>query len=389
MAELGYLIDLGTITLDDENTSWIQAFPYGKYDHPVYGEIEFDSTKAAAVAQNFATNVRGTEIDIDYDHKAHGGEAAGWVRNAEARPTGLYIAVEWTKKAAQKIKDKEYKYFSPEFADEWKHPKTGQVIKNVLFGGGITNRPFLKDILPLNMSELGMPSERLQEGKGMDPKELRKLLGLPEDATDEVANAALAERLAAKPEDKKTPAELEAEKQAAADLEAKKEADAIAASEGGLPQEVIQLAESNPAIKALVGHVTALGTQLSATQGALRLAEVAGTVKELTEGENALPAVVTEDLTKLLSETDPKTANQFAEILKQVLGAGLVKLGETAYTGKAGAGETDAAKKFSEEVSKVMASDKLSYGDACERVASLQPQLYAEYTQGAYSFREN
>jgi phage I-like protein len=386
MADMGYLIDLNSIKLDDEAnmTSWLQAFPYGKYDHPVYGEIDMSPDKAARMQKNFDDNVRGTDLDIDYDHKAHDSVAAGWIRKAEARSNGLWIMVEWTKKAWDHIKAKEYKYFSPEFHDEWKHPKTGQVFKDILFGGGITNRPFLKDILPINMSELGMPSERPQEGKGMDPKELRKLLGLPEDATDEVVNTALAERLAAKEE----PKEEKKEEKTPAELEAEKRAEAIAASEG-LPKEVIQLAESNPAIKALVDHVTALGTQLSATQGALRLSEVASTVKELSEGSNALPAVVQEDLTKLLSESDVKAAERFTTILKQIQGVGLVKLGETAYTGKAGEGEEDAAKKFAEEIAKVMLSDKLDYAAAAERVASLQPQLYAEYTQGAYSFREN
>jgi phage I-like protein len=392
MADVGYLIDLSGVQLDDQNMSWIQAFPYGKYDHPVYGEIEFDPTKAQAVAENFAQNVRGTEIDVDYDHKAHGGEAAGWVRKAEPRTDGLYIAVEWTKKAAQKIKDKEYKYFSPEFADEWKHPKTGEVIKNVLFGGGITNRPFLKDILPLNMSELGMPSERPQEGSRMDPEKIRELLGLPKDATDEQVETALKERKPEdKPEDKKTPEELAAEAEAAKGGSGDGTPETIAASDLGLTAEVIQLAEKSPAIKSLVEAVQALGTQLSATQTALRLTEVESTVKELTEGPNALPAVKAEELKKFLSETDPKVAASVVSLLSGIKETGLVQLGETGRGAGAGEGPDgkDATKRFSDEVAKVMASDKLDYASAAERVASLQPELYTEYTQAAYSFKEN
>lgn len=374
MADMGYLVELNSLRFNDaDRTSWIQAFPYGKYDHPVYGEIEFDPAKAADAAQNFATNVRGTEIDVDYDHKAHGSEAAGWIRKAEARTNGFWIMVEWTKKAYEHIKNDEYKYFSPEFADEWKHPKTGQVVKNILFGGGITNRPFLKDILPLNMSELGMASERPQEGSSMDPEKIRELLGLPKDATDEQVETALKERKPEEvPEEVATPPETEA----------------IAASEV-LPMEVIQLAESNPLVKSLVEHVTALGTSLHQTQTALRLSEVNGVVKQLTEGTSGqiLPASVQGELTDVLLATDAATGAKIVKILSDLKQSGLVQLGEIGHGGGAGTGDgQDVAKKFNESVQKIVQNDKLSYADAVERAASLDPQLYDEYRASVYSF---
>jgi phage I-like protein len=386
MAEVGYLIDLSTVTLSDEEsmTSWIHLFPFGKYDHPRYGEIEFDAAKAKAAEENFKQNVRGTEIDIDYDHKAYSGEAAGWIRDVEARPNGLWGAVEWTKKAWKKIQDKEYKYFSPEFADEWKHPKDGKVVKNILFGGGITNRPFLKDILPLNMSELGMASERPQEGSNMDPEKIRELLGLPKDATDEQVETALTER---KPEGEPQGNEGGDQNKEPEGTEgdgANKEP--IAANEG-LPPEVIQLAESNPAVKALVEQVTALGTSLHQTQAALHLSEVNQQVKRLTEGTSGqvLPAAVKDDLTKALLEP---TVENFTKVLTEVQKTGLVQLGEIGVGGQAGAGDgMDSVKKFNDAVQKVIADDKLEYADAVTRVASLDPQLYNEYRENAYSFK--
>jgi phage I-like protein len=381
---LGYLVDLRAVQLSDDLRSEIQLFPFGEYHHPMYGKINFTPEMAADVERNFNENVRGIDLDIDYDHKAKETTAAGWIRSVTVRANGLFGVVEWTKRAAEHIRNKEYRYFSPEFTDEWEHPKTGQKFKNVLFGGGITNRPYLKDILPINMSELGMPSERPQEGNGMDPKKQRKLLGLPEDATDEQVEAALDERLKSLEEDEKKKEEVDDKKDEVDDT---KTPEAIAASESGLPQEVIQLAESNPAIKALVDHVAALGTQLAATQGALRLSEVQAEVKELTEGKNAFPAVVSDDLTKLLSESDITTANAVVSILKKVQGTGLVQLGEFGHS--APGGEKDASKLFAEEVAKVMANDKLSYADAAERVAAMQPQLYADHAEESYSFKEN
>lgn len=155
----GYMTELSGIELSDTATggatSWIQAMPLGKYTHPFFGEIDFTPERLQRFADSVANNVRMTQLDIDYDHKMFTAEAAGWVQQAEFRPNeGLYLLVEWTKEAVQKIKDKVYKYFSPEFSDAWTNPKTGATYKDVLFGGGITNRPFLKDILPINLSEL-------------------------------------------------------------------------------------------------------------------------------------------------------------------------------------------------------------------------------------------
>ena len=131
-----YLIDLHSLKFDElqggNASSWIQAMPLGKYNHPVYGEIDITPERVQQFAANVAANVRGQELDIDYDHKEYGGDAAGWVKSAEARlnesdprHNGLWVLVEWVHDAYEKIKKGAYKYFSPEFEDEWKHPVTG------------------------------------------------------------------------------------------------------------------------------------------------------------------------------------------------------------------------------------------------------------------------
>lgn len=192
--KVGYLVDLATVKFDEGSTqTWIQGAPLGKYDHPIYGEIEFTPERVQQFAANVKANVRGQDLNIDYDHKE--GEAAGWVKDAEARDNGLWLLVEWTKTAAQKIKEKAYRYFSPEFVDEWTHPSTKQAYKDVLFGGGITNRPFLKGILPINMSEVfAHAADQNNDGGVMDEKlrkQIAKRLGLPEDAAEDQVLEAL------------------------------------------------------------------------------------------------------------------------------------------------------------------------------------------------------
>ncbi len=195
--KISFLIELASQTFSTstadgaEVQSWIQAMPLGKYSHPIYGEIDITPDKVKRFAANVNSRVRTTELDIDYDHKEYSGEAAGWIKQAEPRDNGLWILVEWTAKAWEAIKSKAYRYFSPEFDDEWSDPKTGEKYTDVLFGGGITNRPFLKDILPLNLSE---KFSELEGDKNMTPeqiKELLTLLGLGDGASFDDVKAKL------------------------------------------------------------------------------------------------------------------------------------------------------------------------------------------------------
>src|SRR5215467_15060898 len=116
----GWWIDLKKVELGDK--TWIHALPFGSYQHPVHGTMNFDATKLNALASSVKNRTRGIEPDIDYDHKtdpAKGAQAAGWVKDAEVRQDGLFLLVDFTDAATQEIKDGKYRYFSAEFNDEW------------------------------------------------------------------------------------------------------------------------------------------------------------------------------------------------------------------------------------------------------------------------------
>jgi phage I-like protein len=396
----GYWVDLAGLTFDEASTgTWIQAMPMGAYEHPTYGTITIDAPRVQHFADNVNNKVREQQLDIDYDHKAQNGEAAGWVKQADARADGLWLLVEWTKTAAQKIQEKAYRYFSPEFVDEWTHPKTKQKYQDVLFGGGITNRPFLKDILPINMSEV-FEAARLgefqkQEGKGMDPKKLRELLGLSEAATDEQVTAKLNEL--------KTP---QAPTQAQIDeaLKARDEAAEAAAKlneKNALPDDLKKLAESNPAIKKLTdmfeAQATILATQsktLAETQVALKLSEIDSTVVKLNEQAKekgyAFPPATIEEVRKLLTEAPSKAfADQVVAAFEKLGTTGLVKLGEIGGNSGGDHKDADSIKTFQEAVKAAQkANEKLDYADAVSKVSAEQPQLFEEYRQASFAGRE-
>lgn len=373
--QFGYWTDLSAVTLDDSEhmVSTFQAAPFGVYDHPVYGKIKFDDKVVSDIVSNFNSNARGTELDIDYDHKAKSGEAAGWVKAAEKRSDGLYLTVEWTKDAWTKIKNKAYRYFSPEFASEWTHPKTGNKYQNVLFGGGITNRPFLKDILPLNMSEL---FEEQKEGNNMDREKLIELLGLSADATDEQIETAIKER-----------------PQNESGTENKNTSEQEDTDTTELSEDIIKLAESSPAIKALVDSVQSLQTTVATQSAALQLAETEAKVVKLSEPVNGrqLPASVQKQLQSVLLDAPKALSDKIVSLFESFNKVGYVQLGEIGESSNVagdGAGE-DASKKFNDAVTKLIKDNEgMSYGDAVERVAATNPELFEGYRQSSYAFKE-
>jgi hypothetical protein len=154
---IGYLVDTSNedvfVAGEKDSSSWIQAFPFGKWTHPEYGDIEMNADRAARMAAGINQGIRDQDLPINYDHGEQRKDAAGWVQRADVRPDGLWLNVEWTREAYQKIKDKAYKYFSPEYMNAWKHPASGQEFKDVFVGGALVNMPHLKGILPLNLAE--------------------------------------------------------------------------------------------------------------------------------------------------------------------------------------------------------------------------------------------
>src|SRR5258706_10837626 len=115
-----YLIDISSIQLDEKDgttSSWVHALPLGDYNHPVWGKISVTTEKAKRFADNIKNKIRGIDPSINYNHNNED-VASGWVKDGESRDTGLWVLVEWTKTAVEKIKAKEYRYFSAEYKDE-------------------------------------------------------------------------------------------------------------------------------------------------------------------------------------------------------------------------------------------------------------------------------
>lgn len=149
------MIDLSTVRLTEART-WLHAFPLGRYLHPVHGPLVFTRERLQRIADGVNRGIRGVALALDYEHRgdvAKGGKAAGWIDWAEVRGDGLWLAVNFTAEALAEVRAGAWRYLSPEFAPSWTNPRTGQEHVDVLLGGGLTNRPFLRDLAPIAASE--------------------------------------------------------------------------------------------------------------------------------------------------------------------------------------------------------------------------------------------
>lgn len=369
----GYLVDATGFKFNEQNQSWIQAMPIGSWYHPIHGKIENTFERSQRFADNVNNNVRGQDISIDYEHKDQQ-KAAGWVKQARAdAQQGLMLLVEWTKNAAQMIRDKEFRYFSPEYVDAWVEPKSKHKFTDVLLGGGLTNRPFLKGILPVNLSEIvdsvTESNADVTSGGNMDRAALEKLAKLhgiefDESTTDEDLSTKVGEAVIA--------AEESDDSGESADTTEDEEPVLITAS------ELKKLAEDNPGLKKLAEGYETMAHRLEVVETANRLAETQVKLSELDTGKIVLTPVAKKQLSELMINP---TADGALEFAKTVLNNGTVELGErTSSRNLSGDGNS-----FQELVKKLTEGDKMDYVDAVEQVSREHPELWEAHRQAVFS----
>jgi hypothetical protein len=391
VAKLGYWVDLDQVDLSEAKGSWVHALSVGAFEHPAYGKVDVSSSRLQRFADSVKNKVRGIDPSINYDHTD--GEAAGWVKDSQIRDTGLWIFVEWTAKAAAQIKERAYRYFSSEFLDEWKDPKSQNVFTDVFIGGALTNRPFLKDLVPVNLSELvgnpAGPPEQGKEGEGMDPKKLREILKLSETATDDEVTAALTKLSESAGTGQPstppppTPPAPPAPPAGTGDVDPK--------DVTTLLSELVDTS-NNPAVKALGELVKTQQEELTRLHTANREAAVEKKLSELDDiakdRDIAIPTSVHDQLKHILLNSPVKLGEMVFNSYVDTIKLGVVELGERGWQRRVHAGTP--GQRFEELVGEQikLSEGKMNYADAMERVAAQNPQLYTEYREESFAGRE-
>lgn len=355
-----FLIDLQSITFSENTAKWIHAMRPGTYEHPLKGVISFTEERIQRFALNVKNRVRGIDPDIDFDHKEKTNEAAGWVKDAEARPDGLWLLVEWTEDGFAALKKRAYRYFSPEYWDEWTDAQ-GQTFKDVLGGGGLTNRPFLKDLTPINLSEI-------IGGSNMPVlEELRKLFGLPE-GTDEATILAKAKEHYEASSTQEPPADPPP---------------APPVPPTNPPAPDVPSADDKPAVDPAM---VAMSERVLALEAEIRHRDVTEVVTKLSEGESfSIAPTMLDEVKSLALNTDKETSNKWLALIAKIKNEGIVQLSEVGGNpnpgSDAGDSATDQLMKLAEAK---MENDKISFSEAFAAVSRENEHLTSAYRNETY-----
>lgn len=410
---------------------WIQAFPYGSWDHPFYGMTHFDKHNAELMKQNFSEKVHGVDtLTTDFEHGldlSKGTKASGTILDMDVREDGMWWFVEFTPQATKEIKDGEWSYFSPEYYEVYDDHMNGEIHADVATGGALTNKPWIKGMMPINLSEVlvekgvlnrdeatgevaweehhdpdqdphqqpkpedeqggndrvnppPVPDDEEQEASVEITAAMLTALGLPEDATQEqveeaVSNAATALATSTEAEEQakqfseRFPEQHRVMTAQAAELERLRKKDAERDAEA--------FGRSFSEFTVKVRNETGDGGEGGDGDG--------GDEVEVRKGFSSLVCDQLTELHKKFSE-GTATSDDLRPILEKIVaGDGIVEYGERGSAVERDKDETDAANpqdaaiRLSELARKAQVEaggpDKLSWGDAIAQVASEHPEL--------------
>lgn len=160
MKTLENLRTLISIKANDEGVlpNEIEILQAGMWRTPWHGNFEVTASQLQEYADNFKKDVRASSsthgLPIDFEHRTSDG-AAGWITDLVVKGMSLWATIDWNKKGAEAIADKQYKFFSPEFQPEdYEDPeRAGNFYNNVLMGGALTTRPLFKGLTPVRAND--------------------------------------------------------------------------------------------------------------------------------------------------------------------------------------------------------------------------------------------
>lgn len=187
--------------------SEIKILPLGRV-HSQKGDFIVDDESFELIRKQFKD--RKLDIVIDYEHQTLmdvQAPAGGWIKELYKGADAIIAKVEWTAKAAEYLKNKEYRYLSPVVMVRKKDQKVASIHSVAL-----TNTPAIDGMFAVvNSLDIDVDDyESVERRTIMELKELAKMLGLPETATEEEIKKALgdaakaAEKAAEKEPEKKS-----------------------------------------------------------------------------------------------------------------------------------------------------------------------------------------
>ncbi len=133
----------------------IHLLEVGNHHSGKYGNTRITKETLKEIVSNFDNNVVGQDISIDFTHDNDNGEdkAGAWIKELKiVKNKSLVATVEYTNSGKQSIQNGEYKYTSLELCLSYSNFDNNN-FENVLTGATFTNRPVIKNLDIIKLSE--------------------------------------------------------------------------------------------------------------------------------------------------------------------------------------------------------------------------------------------
>lgn len=187
---LPILLSETAIGTDGKLKEDIQLLRVGEFYLSEGEKIEITKNHLLSMIKNFDDQVRGIDIMLDYSHES-GGKAAAWFKKVYLSEDGnsLWTKVEWTPSGEEVVKNKEFRYVSSDFHFNYEDNETSKKFGPTLFGAALTNRPVIKRMEPITLSEKMGECKMSAENKEKEAEvsELADLKKKNKELSDEIA----------------------------------------------------------------------------------------------------------------------------------------------------------------------------------------------------------
>lgn len=168
----------------------IKILPLGKIKSQK-GDFVVDQESFQSIKAKFID--RALDIVVDYEHQTLEdvqAPAGGWIKDLILQDDAIAAKVEWTPKAQEYLRNKEYRYLSPVVM-----VRKSDLKAIVLHSVALTNTPAIDGMFPI-INSINVNFDDDEGGTEMDLlKKLAALLGLGEDATEEQLTQKIGELL--------------------------------------------------------------------------------------------------------------------------------------------------------------------------------------------------
>lgn len=141
------------LSLDGEvPQTWVTVTKIGHFYDPRYGEFDITREMLLAMIDNFNKRTYGQDIFLDVAHAPSHGAAAKFLK-LSLEGNKLRALLEWTPFGIEAVKERGFKYLSADYTENFQDNEQRAQHGPLLFGAGLTIRPVIKGLDPVQLSE--------------------------------------------------------------------------------------------------------------------------------------------------------------------------------------------------------------------------------------------